>query len=184
MTKKELKKELKNRFPKGSYFKYKTRADIIKVTEEFKIQKDNCHWGLCASCNGVIVYTSRTGEFSDRVNEDGTKYVTPEPKLKLAHSNVDKSEGIKEKDGKLFYELDWRFVEAMAIRMQENKGDKYPPFNWKKPINKEDLIQAINRHHIEVMDGNYSDGDREFGHIEAYACNAMMLWHQLKNKIK
>ena len=88
--------------------------------------------------------------------------------------------GIKEDESKLNYELDWRFIEAMAKRMQENKG-KYPPYNWKKPIDVEKLKQSINRHHIEVMCGNYKDGDEEYGHIVAYAVNAMMIWYQLKN---
>lgn len=90
-------------------------------------------------------------------------------------------EGKKEKEGKLFYEIDFRFIEAMAKRMAENKGGKYPPFNWKKKIDIEELKQGINRHHVEVMDGIYKDGDDDLGHVVAYACNAMMLWYQLKH---
>lgn len=90
-------------------------------------------------------------------------------------------EGIKENEGKLFYEIDFRFIEAMALRMANNKNNKYPPFNWKNRIDKQELIQAINRHHVEVMDGIFRDGEEEFGHVVAYACNAMMLWYQLKH---
>ena len=43
----------------------------------------------------------------------------------------------------------------------------------------EDLKQAINRHHIEVMKGNYKDGNELLGHVVSYACNSMMLWEQL-----
>ena len=84
----------------------------------------------------------------------------------------------KEKEGKLFYELDWDFITQMAERMASNKG-KYEPYNWKKLDNVEDLKQAINRHHIEVMKGNYKDGDELLGHVVSYACNSMMLWEQL-----
>lgn len=90
------------------------------------------------------------------------------------------SQGVKHSDGKLFYEFDWEFIEAAAKRMQENKG-KYPRWNWKKPIDIEDIKQALNRHHIEVMKGNYKDGEDELGHILSYMCNGMVLWHQLKN---
>lgn len=90
--------------------------------------------------------------------------------------------GKKETEGKLFYELSWEFIEEMAKRMANNKSDKYPLFNWKKNICVEDLKQAINRHHIEVMKGNYQDGEELLGHIVSYACNSMMLWEQLKNK--
>lgn len=92
--------------------------------------------------------------------------------------------GIKESNDKLFYELDFRFIEAMAKRMADNKGSKYPTWNWKKPIDIEGLSQANFRHTVEVMDGNYSDGDKEFDHVVALACNAMMIWYQLKHHNK
>lgn len=88
--------------------------------------------------------------------------------------------GKKETEGKLFYEFDWEFIEAAAKRMQENKG-KYKPYNWKSSIDIEEIKQALNRHHIEVMKGNYKDGEDELGHVVSYMNNAMILWHQLKN---
>lgn len=90
--------------------------------------------------------------------------------------------GKKEKEGKLHYELSWEFIEEMAKRMANNKSDKYPLYNWKQKINVQDLKDAINRHHIEVMKGNYQDGDEILGHIVQYACNSMMLWEQLRDK--
>lgn len=92
-----------------------------------------------------------------------------------------KNIGKKESEGKLFYEFDWEFIEAAAKRMQNNKGDKYPRWNWKQPTSIEDLKQAIQRHHMEVMKGNYKDGEEEFGHVVSYFCNSMMIFHQLKN---
>lgn len=50
---------------------------------------------------------------------------------------VEPNTGIKDTKEKLFYELSWEFVEAMATRMSLNKGDKYPPYNWLKPIDPE-----------------------------------------------
>ena len=97
---------------------------------------------------------------------------------KLEHQ-IENNNGIKETEGKLYYELSWEFIEEMAKRMANNKSNKYPLFNWKKNINVEDLKQAINRHHIEVMKGNYKDGDELLGHVVSYACNSMMLWEQL-----
>lgn len=97
---------------------------------------------------------------------------------KLEHQ-IENNNGIKETEGKLYYELSWEFIEEMAKRMANNKSNKYPLFNWKKNINVEDLKQAINRHHIEVMKGNYKDGNELLGHVVSYACNSMMLWEQL-----
>lgn len=88
--------------------------------------------------------------------------------------------GVKEDNGKLYYELDWSFIEDMAKRMSLNK-EKYPPWNWKKPIEIESIRQAIARHFIEIMKGNYDDEGIDHGHIIALACNAMILKYQLEN---
>src|SRR5690606_731578 len=88
--------------------------------------------------------------------------------------------GYKEEEGKLTYELDWDFIKAMAQRMQKGKV-KYGPYNWKKPIDTQSLLQALFRHTIEVMDGNYEDDGSIFGHLEAIACDVMMIRYQLKH---
>lgn len=93
---------------------------------------------------------------------------------------LEKSEGYKEQSTKLNYELDFDFLTQVAERMSSNKG-KYKPYNWKKPIDVEELKQALFRHVLEVMKGNYADDDRSMGHLEAIAANAMMINYQLKN---
>ena len=85
----------------------------------------------------------------------------------------------KETDGKLHYELDFEFITQMAERMASNKG-KYEPYNWQKLDNIADLKQSLFRHVLEVMNGNYKDDNREFGHLEAVAINAMFINYQLK----
>lgn len=94
--------------------------------------------------------------------------------------------GSKESEGKLFYELDFEFIKQMAERMQSNKDNsKYEKWNWKKPMTPkglEDLKQAMWRHIIAVMQGEFEDDGREFGHLEAISNNAMMINYQLKNK--
>lgn len=85
----------------------------------------------------------------------------------------------KESDNKLSYELDRYFIEAMAKRMEQNKG-KYPPYNRQKPMDIESLKQALLRHTIEVMKGNYTDIE-EYDHLSAIACNAQFIYYQLKN---
>lgn len=87
--------------------------------------------------------------------------------------------GIKESEGKTTYELDWHFIELMALRMSKNKG-KYPPYNWQKPIEIEELKQSLIRHVIEVMKGNYEDDGDDMGHITAAALNCMMISYQLR----
>lgn len=87
--------------------------------------------------------------------------------------------GFKETEKKLIYDIDFDYVKMMAERMQLNR-DKYPVGNWKKPLPVEELKQALFRHIMEVMKGNYSD-EQKFGHLVALGCNAFMIIEQLKN---
>jgi hypothetical protein len=87
--------------------------------------------------------------------------------------------GIKETDKKLIYDIDFEYIKGMAERMQLNR-DKYPVGNWQNPIDIESLKQALFRHVIEIMQGNYSD-EQELGHLYAVGCNAFMIANQLKN---
>lgn len=91
----------------------------------------------------------------------------------------------KETEGKLFYELDFNFIKQMAERMQSNKDNsKYDLWNWKKPMTPKgitDLKQATLRHLFEVLEGNYEDDGRTYGHLEAISNNVMMINYQLKN---
>lgn len=89
-------------------------------------------------------------------------------------------EGFKDSKEKLNYELDWDFIEAMAKRMSSNKSI-YPPYNWKKPMDIENLKQALFRHVIEIMKGNYDDDGMERAHFMSVALNAMMIDYQLRN---
>ena len=94
-------------------------------------------------------------------------------------SGIIEEKGIKENVGKLNYELDWEFIEAMAARMNKNKS-KYPPYNWHKKIEVDDLKQSLIRHVIEIMKGSYEDDEDELGHVVAVACNIQMIYYQLK----
>ena len=93
----------------------------------------------------------------------------------------EKETAYKETEGKLFYELDFEFIKQMAERMASNKG-KYEPYNWQKLDNIEDLKQSLFRHVLEIMNGNYKDDNREKGHLEAVAINAMFINYQLNSK--
>jgi hypothetical protein len=85
----------------------------------------------------------------------------------------------KQTEGKLFWEMNWDYLQGVAKRMQANKGDKYEKFAWKKGVDVNELNQAILRHTVEIMKGNTID-DTEYGHYEALCCNAMLAVHELK----
>ena len=90
-----------------------------------------------------------------------------------------KLNGHKESNDKQEFELDWEFIESMAKRMTKNKA-KYGKDNWKKPMDVEQLKQALFRHSISIMKGNYNDEDK-LDHLDAIALNAMFIKYQLKN---
>ena len=127
-------------------------------------------------------------EYVKNIEVKDPETVTPLKFIKsVEKEDVGKRKGAyKETKGKLFYELDWGFIKQMAERMASNKKeDKYELFNWKKPMTSkgiEDLKQATLRHLLEVLEGNYEDDGRAFGHLEAVADNVMMINYQLKNK--
>jgi len=80
--------------------------------------------------------------------------------------------------GKLPYEMDWDFLTLLAERMQKGK-EKYTPYSWQKPTNIEDIKQALFRHVLEIMKGNYEDDGQKLGHLGAATANLMILYYQM-----
>lgn len=114
------------------------------------------------------------------VNDNGeSESISNSQFIKHHFKLVEEEKGYKESRDKLEYELDWEFIKQVAERMATNKG-KYPAYNWKKNMDIEKLKQSLFRHVIEVMNGNYQDEEREYGHLEALVCNAMFINYQLK----
>ena len=89
----------------------------------------------------------------------------------------------KDSVGKLYYELDWEFVEGLAVRMQMNKSNgKYERFGWKdKGVNIEEMNMALVRHLISIMKGETNDDGQKYGHYYALAANSMLIINSLKN---
>ena len=168
-----IKKCLVN-LPKGNkedeerYLKGKTLPELKKIIQCRKEYKN------------LVLKETVDSSMKQKFEKIGEKYNKLKVPLDILQTRQVNEQGKKENEGKLHYELSWEFIEEMAKRMANNKSDKYPLYNWKKNIDAQDLKDAINRHHIEVMKGNYSDGEEVLGHIVSYACNSMMLWEQLK----
>ena len=148
--------ELRRRFLKTGfdrYFKLKEKTEKLKPHSFCETPEEKCTLGYCDD-NGCM----------------NRKRVFVEPELNVAY---------KETEGKLHYELDFEFIKQMAERMASNKG-KYEPYNWQKLDNISDLKQSLFRHVLEIMKGNFEDDNRELGHLEAVAINAMFINYQLK----
>lgn len=116
-------------------------------------------------------------------NNNDFSFITYDKFMELFGSEennvIDKpTQGVKETAGKCNFELDFNFIEEMAMRIQNET--KYEPYNWKLPLNTDELSNALLRHAIEVKKGNFDDNG-ELGHLMAIANNAMFLYYQLKN---
>lgn len=93
-------------------------------------------------------------------------------------------EGIKENKGKLSYcDLPANSLKSLAKVFEDSKkSGKYARNNHLKPIKNTDLIDAIQRHLLEIMSGNDIDesGNTHYSHIMA---NAAILEDQYKKGI-
>lgn len=91
----------------------------------------------------------------------------------------------KETVNKLSYsEIDPYFLEQMARRMQKGK-EKYGPNNWKKLSDINELLDAAQRHLLELRKMVQEDfeplpgQESEAQHCAALACNAMFIHYHL-----
>lgn len=91
----------------------------------------------------------------------------------------------KETANKLSYsEIDPYFLEQMARRMQKGK-EKYGPNNWKKLSDINELLDAAQRHLLELRKMVQEDfeplpgQESEAQHCAALACNAMFIHYHL-----
>ena len=137
------------------------------------------YWKAPDDIYGKKEYTEHPPKLNYTQGNRGTHLGNPPLNEKKGVKN-DSEKGYKEDSEKLNYELDFEFIEAIAQRMSANKH-KYEPYNWQKPVDVEKLKQALFRHVIEVMKGNYEDDLRPLGHLESVSLNSMMLYYQLKN---
>jgi hypothetical protein len=94
------------------------------------------------------------------------------------------SKPTKQSEGKLFYEIDWEFIEGMAIRMALNKQNgKYDRFGWRdKGVDIGEMNQALVRHLIAILKGELQDDEQQYSHYYALACNSMLIVNSLKPK--
>lgn len=92
----------------------------------------------------------------------------------------------KQSEGKLFYEIDWEFIEGMATRMALNKQNgKYDVFGWRdNGVDISEMNQALVRHLVAILKGELQDDEQQYSHYYALACNSMLIVNSLKTQIK
>lgn len=97
--------------------------------------------------------------------------------------------GVKEKNNKLSYaEINPAYIASMARRMGDNKG-KYPRNNWKHDIDKNEILDALERHLCDLkllLNGEepiHSMVETPVDHLAALGCNSMILNYLVTRKI-
>lgn len=152
----------------------------------FKLDNNNeFYFGELNITKTTITYNKFMELFGDKEKLEESYKETNRERINLEFNPQSKHklyEAYKETSNKLNYELDFNFITQLAERMAQNKH-KYEPYNWQKLDNVDELKQALFRHVLEVMNGNYEDDNRLFGHLESIALNAMFINYQFnKNK--
>jgi len=103
----------------------------------------------------------------------------------VTRENIKTEPAYKETTNKLSYsEIDPYFLEQMARRMNEGKR-KYGPNNWKKLSEINELLDAAQRHLLELrkmMEEDFEPipgQETDLQHCAALACNAMFIHYHL-----
>ncbi len=106
------------------------------------------------------------------------------PTTKKSESIKIEKNGIKETENKVNYgELDWDYIDNMSLRMSKNL-DKYPPKNWQKKMEIQELAKSAIRHARKILQEIDNDEETLQQHATALGCNGMMINYQLKNNLK
>lgn len=87
-------------------------------------------------------------------------------------------------NGKLKWSLvDFKSIEPM-VKVLMYGACKYEPFNWKKEMPLEDILDSLQRHVVSLMSGEYLDSESGLPHIGHIICNAMFYeYHYNKQKL-
>lgn len=76
-------------------------------------------------------------------------------------------------EGKLRWSLvDWKSMEPM-VHVLEFGAKKYEEENWKKPMDKKQILNSAMRHLIAMMNGEEIDPESGLSHVGHLMCNAM-----------
>jgi hypothetical protein len=68
--------------------------------------------------------------------------------------------------------MNYKAMEVM-IRVLEKGAIKYAANNWMKPMDRQELLECLQRHTAALMDGEEIDADFQENHIGNVLCNAM-----------
>jgi hypothetical protein len=68
--------------------------------------------------------------------------------------------------------VDYKSIEPM-VEVLEFGAAKYAPDNWKKGLDKKEILESMMRHLAALMDGEAKDAESGISHMGHIMCNAM-----------
>src|SRR5690349_20922354 len=81
--------------------------------------------------------------------------------------------GLRFNEGKLRWSLvDYPSIEPM-VRVLMFGAQKYDDHNWKKGLNKDQILESMQRHLAALMNGEMCDPESGLPHVGHIMCNAM-----------
>ncbi len=89
----------------------------------------------------------------------------------MADEKEDKA--LRYNDGKLKWSLVHYASLAPMIQVLMFGAKKYAPNNWKKKINRAELLESMQRHLSALMDGEEVDNESKLSHMGHILCNGM-----------
>ena len=153
--------------------------DKVKNIENYKgyILNDNTNYPKQLSDIIEIMQVKTEGELIEKLGCQ-TK------RNKVLKYDSKEDIGVKETENKVNYgELDWDYIDNMSLRMSKNL-DKYPPKNWQKKLDIQELAKSAIRHARKILQEIDNDEETLQQHATALGCNGMMINYQLKNNLK
>lgn len=92
------------------------------------------------------------------------------------------SQAVRSNVNKLRWDLmDWKSLEEV-VKVLEFGANKYAPKNWEKGLHREEILESIQRHNVELFSKEEVDEDSQLLHAAHIACNAIFYIHFLRNK--
>lgn len=93
------------------------------------------------------------------------------------------TKGLRYNQGKRKWSLvDYKSLEPM-IEVLEFGAKKYSPDNWKKGLDRKEILESMQRHLAALMDGQNNDPETGLPHMGHIMCNAMFYsYFEIKDK--
>ena len=107
-----------------------------------------------------------------------------EEKKYYEENSIDTESALRYNTGKPKWSLVHMRSLVPMIRVLEYGAEKYEPFNWQKPTERNTLIDSMQRHMAALIDGEEFDQESGLTHIGHIMANALFYSYHFVEKEK